>query len=107
MSSLNKMEYSKLVRDNIPEIIRRDNQIPITHSASPGEYQQKSLDKLQEELTEFYLTESTDELVDIIEVIYSIAESRGINRQKFNELIEQKRKERGGVEKRIILDEIK
>lgn len=100
------MEYNKLVRDKIPEIILRDNQIPIIHQASQEEYSQKLLEKFQEEVDEFYLSGCTEELLDITEVIYAIAKSRGITRQKFDEMREQKKKERGGFEKKLILDEI-
>lgn len=101
------MEYNKLIRDKIPEIVKRDNQIPVIHQASPEEYQQKLLEKFQEETTEFYLSGYTDELIDVVEVSYAIAEFRGITKQKFDEMREQKKKERGGFENRIILDEIK
>ena len=100
------MKYNKLVRDNIPEIIKRDNHFPVIHQASQEEYKQKLLEKLQEEVSEFYIGGCTGELIDIMEVIYSIAESRGITKQQFDERREQKKKDRGGFEKRIILDEI-
>ena len=34
-------EYHKLVRDNIPDIIKGNGQIPITHIASDEEYKEK------------------------------------------------------------------
>ena len=101
------MEYNKLVRDKVPEIIKRDNQFPVIHTASQEEYKQKLLEKLSEEVTEFYSTECTEELIDILEVIYSIAESRGITKPQLDEIREQKKKDRGGFEKRIILEETK
>lgn len=101
------MKYSKLIRDKIPEIILGDNQIPVTHVASDEEYKQRLLEKLSEEVDEFYLGESIEELADITEVIYAIAKSRGVSRRQFEEMGRQKKKERGGFEKKLILDEIK
>ena len=42
----------------------------------------------------------------MVEVIYEIAKSRGITKEQFDERREKKRQERGGFEKRIILDRV-
>jgi len=100
-------KYNKLVRDKIPEIIRKDNQYPVIRRASEEEYRQKLLEKFGEEVNEFYREECTGELIDIVEVIYAIAKSKGIGKKQFDKIREQKRNERDGFEKRIILEEIR
>lgn len=101
------MKYNKLVRDKIPEIIKADGQIPITHTASKKEYQQKLLEKLQEEVLEFLKEQNTEELADILEVINAICKLKNINPEKLQKIKQQKIKKRGGFKKRIILEEIK
>lgn len=101
------MKYNKLVRDKIPEIIKDDGKIPITHIASKKEYQQKLLEKLQEEVLEFLKDQKAEELADILEVIDAICKLKKINLEKLQKIKQQKAKNRGGFKKRIILEEIK
>lgn len=101
------MKYNKLVRDKIPEIIKADGQIPVTHIANDKEYQQKLLEKLQEEVLEFLKEQNTEELADILEVINAICKLKKINLEKLQKIKQQKIKKRGGFKKRIILEEIK
>lgn len=99
------MEYDKLVRDKIPEIIRQKGGKPITHRADEKEYWQKLREKLIEEVHEFLESESIDELVDILEVIDAIGRVRSFDQKELAELKEKRRQERGGFREKIILEE--
>ena len=58
-----RKRYNKLVRDRIPEIIEKDGHTPFTHTATDTEYWKKLLEKLQEELNEFSVSDGDpDEL---------------------------------------------
>jgi len=100
------MKYNKLIRDKIPEIILKAGKTSITHIASKQEYQDKLKQKLQEEVDEFFESESKEELVDILEVIYALANFNKINRKSLESLRLKTAKSRGGYKKKTILDEV-
>ncbi len=47
------MKHNKLVRDRIPEIIKKHGDAATTHVANSEEYWQKLREKLEEEVNEF------------------------------------------------------
>ncbi len=100
------MKYNKLVRDKIPEIIRKDGKIPATHEASEEEYWTKLKEKLSEEASEFLKDSNEEELADILEVIDSICDFKKIDKKLLEETKSKKKKERGGFGGRVILDEV-
>ena len=100
------MEYNKLVRDKIPEIIKRDNHTPITHNADESEYHESLRAKLNEETTEFLQSGNDEELADILEVVYALAETKNISKAELEEMRKQRAHERGSFQKRIILERV-
>ncbi len=101
------MKHNKLIRDKIPEIIKKGGAIPITHIASDEEYWQKLKEKLQEEVDEFMKDSSEEELADILEVAYAIGDYKKINKEELELLRKKKVEERGEFKDKIILDETK
>jgi predicted house-cleaning noncanonical NTP pyrophosphatase (MazG superfamily) len=61
--------------------------------------------KLHEEVTEYYESRHVEELVDIIEVIYRIAELREISLTDLESIRIRKREERGAFSKNLFLVE--
>ena len=98
------MRHSKLVRDKIPEIIRKSGEFPNISIAGEEEYWQKLKEKLQEEVDEFIKDEKEEELVDILEVINAITEFKKIDKDKLEHLRGKKAEEKGRFKERIILE---
>ena len=95
--------YNKLVRDRIPEIIEANGETPITRILDPDEYLRCLEAKLDEEVSEFHDSKDPEELADILEVIYALAEAKGCSHQKLMEIYERKHTARGGFAKRVFL----
>ena len=97
--------YGKLVRDRIPEIIESRGGTTQSHEASVEEYREALRAKLVEEVDEFLESGEMEELADVLEVIHALTALHGTPREQLQLIQTKKRDERGGFEKRIILDE--
>ena len=65
---------NKLVRDNIPDICRKNGQIPKISILDEESYGRELKKKLVEEVNEFLESGDTEELADIAEVIDALSE---------------------------------
>ena len=97
---------SKLVRDKIPEIIKRDGKIPLTHFADNKEFSGMLNKKLQEEVEEFIKNTSIEKMSDIFEVITAINNFRKWSLEDITAIQKKKREKRGEFRRRVILDGI-
>ena len=94
--------YNKLVRDKIPEIIEKGGEVPNTCILDDAAYLRHLEAKLDEEVGEYHRDKNLEELADILEVVYALADSIG-SRDALLEIYRNKHDARGGFEKRIFL----
>ena len=99
------MKYNKLVRDKIPEYIKKKGGKPVVHIAGDSEYWEKLKEKLLEEAGEFNQAENIEEVADIMEVIDAISAFKGFNINEIEKVKNKKAEEKGKFNDRIILDE--
>ena len=95
--------YNKLVRDKIPEMIRVQGETPNTRILEQAEYTARLEDKLDEEVQEFHKEQNLEELADILEVVYALAEDLGRTREDLEAVYDRKHEARGGFRDRIFL----
>ena len=93
----------KLVRDKIPALIERNGEVPKIRILEEAEYCRCLEAKLDEEVAEFHAGQNAEELADILEVVYALAESIGCTREELFSCYEKKHAERGGFQNRVFL----
>lgn len=99
------MKYNKLVRDKIPEILKKKGVKYKIHIAGNKEYWGKLKEKLLEEFKEFSKSETIEEFADILEVLDAVRDYKKFDKRKPEMIKRNKTAERGGFKKRIILEE--
>ena len=98
-----KRQINKLVRDNIPSICEKNNQIPETKILDNENYAAALRRKLEEEVEEYLTDNNIEELADIIEVVEALAENQGSSLNEVMEIKKQKQNKNGAFKKRIYL----
>ena len=98
--------YNKLVRDNIPDLILKDNELPVTRTLNDEEYYEELNKKLMEEVNEYLEENNTEEMVDILEVIRAILEYKGVSFEDIEEKRIKKAKKRGSFNKKVYLEKV-
>lgn len=100
-------KYNKLVRDKIPEIIRADGKECEVQVASRKEKYELLEKKLMEEVNEFLEDKNLEELADVMEVLFGLANDMGYSEEDLIRKREEKKDERGGFNEGIVLVKVK
>ena len=103
---MGKIVYQKLVRDKIPEIIKVSGKTCETEILSDEEYLELLDRKLDEELAEYRQDKNIEELADLLEVLYAAAKARGYSMEELDRVRVEKKKARGGFDKKILLKSV-
>lgn len=103
------MLYNKLVRDNIPDIIKSNGEEPIIRVLSNNEYKIELEKKLYEEYLEVIESSGSnriEELADLLEVMKYLAKFEGKTLEDVIIASEKKNKSRGSFEKKFFLERV-
>ncbi|EDT73544.1 DUF429 domain-containing protein [Clostridium butyricum] len=105
-SNKNLSIYNKLVRDNIPEIIKAENkkcEIEIVTDKEKFEMLKK---KLQEEVNEFFEDKNIDGIADIMEVLFEFAEYLGVDEKQVMKERNEKKNKYGVFKDGVVLKNV-
>ncbi len=103
-------ELNKLVRDKVPSLVTKDGGSYSLKLLSPLEHKHEITKKLFEELEEYHEANSKEsaieELVDMVELIYSALKLHDVSIEEFELIRKEKKKLKGSFEKGIYLNSI-
>ncbi|NHN43427.1 nucleoside triphosphate pyrophosphohydrolase [Halorubellus sp. JP-L1] len=111
-------EYDKLVRDDIPSVVREDGNKPVTRRVDGDEYERYLAAKLVEEATEYAAalgddndTEADDEdpiseLADVHAVLDAIVAASDHSTEAVAARVREKASDRGGFADGVVLERI-
>jgi len=102
-------QYDKLIRDKIPEIIKKDGERAITRILDDEEFKEELTKKLVEESSEVVeagtnKSELTKEIGDVLEVIESIIRTFKLDQDEIDKMKKERREKRGSFDKKIFLE---
>ena len=95
--------FNKAIRDKIPEIIQKDGHTCNIQTLSDEKFILEIEKKLSEEVVEYQNEKNPEELADILEVIYRIAQLQGVSKEELEKIRIKKLQDRGGFEKNLFL----
>jgi len=99
--------YNKLVRDKIPEGINNAKGKSCNWRILSDDEYLKELDKkLIEEAKEFIAEHNSEELGDLMEVIFSIMEARNITKEQVEKQRIDKKNKKGGFNNKVYLIDV-
>lgn len=101
--------YNKLVRDNIPNIIKSKGETPITRILEDKAYKSELEKKLYEEYQEVLESsgdDRTEELADMLEIIRALAKLENKSLQDIINIADNKNEKRGAFENKIFLEKV-
>jgi predicted house-cleaning noncanonical NTP pyrophosphatase (MazG superfamily) len=98
--------YNKLVRDKIPQIIEASGSKCDIRIANKNEHSTLLETKLQEEVGEFLEAKNLEELADVLEVLFGLADNLGYSEEDLIRKREEKREERGGFKEGVVLKKV-
>lgn len=98
---------NKLVRDRIPEIMKKQGKNPVIKKVTDAEYLTYLYKKLREEVDELIADETAEEVADVLEVLHAICVHKGYSPQHVDQLKVEKAKSRGGFEMGFVVLECK
>jgi predicted house-cleaning noncanonical NTP pyrophosphatase (MazG superfamily) len=102
------ISHFKLVRDKIPEIIKKDNAKARFKVLNKEEFRSELFKKLDEEMGELRQAQNSEEmineLVDIYEILDALVDEYELSKQELVTEKLKKKSQRGGFKDRLFLE---
>lgn len=97
------IEYNKLIRDKIPEVIEASGKKCEIEILSDEQYLEYLNKKIKEEVNEYLESGEIEELADLEEVLRAILAAKKVSYDEFEKIRISKVNKRGAFEKKLLL----
>lgn len=101
-----KRIYNKLVRDNIPQLIKESGRDCSSRILNEKEYYDALLDKIVEEIEEYRISGNEEELADVYEVLDCLVQLKEYEPMHIDYLQLIRREKRGSFKDRVLLIDV-
>lgn len=101
-----KRAYNKLVRDNIPQLIKESGRNCTSRILDEKEYYDALLDKIVEEIEEYRISGNEEELADVYEVLDCLVQLKEYEPMHLDYLQLIRREKRGSFKDRVLLIDV-
>ncbi len=105
---MTKRIYNKLVRDKIPEIIKKNGEVSKVVVLDDAEFKialkNKLIEEAQEVLEANSMEDVLNELSDVMELVEAIVKYNDLTMSEVEKKKQKKKEERGGFERRLFLE---
>lgn len=98
--------YQKLVRDNIPDLIREEGNTPVVRTLDDQEFEECLREKLREETEEFLENCCLEELSDLLEVLEGFSQLHHWSDWEIQRAKQNKAEDRGAFRERVYLEKV-
>ena len=102
--------YNKLVRDKIPDVIKKAGKNYRIRTLNDKEYITELKKKLGEEVEEYLNAkddaEAVEELADVLELIHALAQIHNSTIEKVEAIRKEKANKRGGFQDKVFLIDV-
>ena len=97
------IEYNKLIRDKIPEVIKASEKKCEIEILSDEQYLEYLNKKIKEEVNEYLESGEIEELADLEEVLRAILAAKNVSYDEFEKIRISIVNKRGAFEKKLLL----
>ncbi len=107
---MRKILFKKIIRDKLYQKILEENvkvdKINLDTPSKNQKLKEKLIEEVQEVLEATTKQELTEELADVLEVLYTLAHKSGISKQELTYTQKEKREQKGGFQDCIYIESI-
>jgi predicted house-cleaning noncanonical NTP pyrophosphatase (MazG superfamily) len=107
---MKKKILNKLIRDKVPEIIRKIGDVPEITILDEADFRKALKIKMTEQAKELLAADSIDEILnelsDVVEVARAVAVDHGLSWEEVETHRQAKLREKGGFEKKLFLKSV-